>query len=40
MKVKAENVQDDMRVKKSIMRLEPLDYVAESKDLIQAISKY
>jgi len=38
-KVKQEMVQDEMRVKSSVYSLHPVDYVKESKELIQAIQK-
>lgn len=40
LRVKAENVQEELRVKGSIVTLEPINYVNESKDLLQAIAQY
>lgn len=39
-RVKAENVNDEVRVKAIIVAMEPLDYVKESSDLLEAISRY
>ena len=38
-KVKQEMVQDEMRIKTSVYALHPVDYVKESKELLQAIRK-
>ncbi|KAG1705844.1 hypothetical protein DVH05_002409 [Phytophthora capsici] len=40
LRVKAENVQEELRVKASVMNLEPVNFVQESKDLLQAIAQY
>ena len=40
LRVKAENVQEELRVKSSIVSMEPLDYVKESNFLLEAIRKY
>lgn len=40
LRVKAENVQEELRVKASVVNLEPINYVNESKDLLQAIAQY
>nr|CCA21790.1 replication protein A 70 kDa DNAbinding subunit puta [Albugo laibachii Nc14] len=40
LRIKAENVQGESRVKVNVVNLEPIDYVKESKDLLHAISKY
>lgn len=40
LRVKAENVQEELRVKAGVVNLEPLNYVKESKDLLQAIAQY
>jgi replication factor A1 len=40
LRVKAEMVNDEQRVKLSVMRLEPLDYRQECRNLLDAIGKY
>ncbi|KAG7390324.1 60S acidic ribosomal protein P1 [Phytophthora pseudosyringae] len=40
LRVKAENVQEELRVKASVLTLEPVNFVQESKDLLQAIAQY
>ncbi|KAL4175516.1 hypothetical protein KRP22_000481 [Phytophthora ramorum] len=40
LRVKAENVQEELRVKASVTNLEPVNFVQESKDLLQAIAQY
>lgn len=40
LRVKAENVQEELRVKAGVVNLEPINYAAESKDLLQAIAQY
>ncbi|GMF16928.1 unnamed protein product [Phytophthora fragariaefolia] len=40
LRVKAENVQEELRVKASVVNLEPVNFVQESKDLLQAIAQY
>lgn len=40
LRVKAENVQEELRVKAGVVTLEPINYAAESKDLLQAIAQY
>lgn len=39
-RVKQESVNDEMRVKASVMNLTPVNFVSESKLLIEAIRKY
>ncbi|EGZ23584.1 hypothetical protein PHYSODRAFT_556228 [Phytophthora sojae] len=40
LRVKAENVQEELRVKAGVVNLEPVNFVQESKDLLQAIAQY
>ncbi|KAF1330063.1 Replication protein a 70 kda dna-binding subunit, partial [Globisporangium splendens] len=40
LRVKAENVQEELRVKAGVVNLEPINFVNESKDLLQAIAQY
>ncbi|CAI5745512.1 unnamed protein product [Peronospora destructor] len=40
LRVKAENVQEELRVKAGVVNLEPLNFVQESKDLLQTIAQY
>ncbi|OWZ15637.1 DAN Replication protein [Phytophthora megakarya] len=40
LRVKAENVQEELRVKASVVNMEPVNFVQESKDLLQAIAQY
>ncbi|KAL0589332.1 hypothetical protein ABG067_002551 [Albugo candida] len=40
LRIKAENVQGESRVKVNVVNLEPIDYMKESKDLLHAIRKY
>ncbi|KAI9923270.1 hypothetical protein PsorP6_002739 [Peronosclerospora sorghi] len=40
LRVKAENVQEELRVKAGVVSLEPVNYVQESKDLLEAIAQY
>ncbi|KAJ0409767.1 hypothetical protein ATCC90586_001080 [Pythium insidiosum] len=40
LRVKAENVQDELRVKAGVVNLEPVNYASEAKDLLQAIAQY
>lgn len=40
LRVKAETVNDEQRVKATAMSARPLNYVQESRDLIQAIKAY
>jgi replication factor A1 len=40
LRVKAENVQEELRVKAGVVNLEPINYAAESKDLLRAIAQY
>ncbi|TYZ63719.1 hypothetical protein PybrP1_003688 [[Pythium] brassicae (nom. inval.)] len=40
LRIKAENVQEELRVKAGVVTLEPINYVAEAKDLLKAISQY
>lgn len=40
LRVKAENVQEELRVKASVVNLEPVNFVQEAKDLLQAIAQY
>ncbi|RLN66744.1 hypothetical protein BBJ29_000068 [Phytophthora kernoviae] len=40
LRVKAENVQEELRVKAGVVNLEPINFVQESKDLLQAIAQY
>lgn len=40
LRVKAENVQEELRVKAGVVTLEPINYVAEAKDLLTAIAQY
>ncbi|DBA02369.1 TPA: hypothetical protein N0F65_007188, partial [Lagenidium giganteum] len=40
LRVKAENVQEELRVKAGVVNLEPINYVEESKDLLKAIAQY
>jgi replication factor A1 len=39
-RVKQEMVNDEMRVKNSMLKVEDLDFIDESKNLIDAINKY
>uniref|UniRef100_K3WKB5 Replication protein A subunit n=1 Tax=Globisporangium ultimum (strain ATCC 200006 / CBS 805.95 / DAOM BR144) TaxID=431595 RepID=K3WKB5_GLOUD len=40
LRIKAENVQEELRVKAGVVNLELLNFVNESKDLLQAIAQY
>ena len=40
LRVKAENVQEELRVKAGVVSLEPVNFVQESKDLLQVIAQY
>lgn len=40
LRIKAENVQEELRVKAGVVTLEPINYKTESKDLLQAIAQY
>ncbi|CAH0477765.1 unnamed protein product [Peronospora belbahrii] len=40
LRVKAENVQEELRVKAGVVSIEPVNFVQESKDLLQAIAQY
>lgn len=40
LRVKAENVQEELRVKAGVVNLEPINYASEAKDLLQAIAAY
>lgn len=40
LRVKAENVQEELRVKAGVVNLEPINYASEAKDLLQAIAQY
>ncbi len=39
-RVKQESVNDELRVKCSVVRLDPIDYNSECKQMIEAINKY
>jgi replication factor A1 len=40
LRVKAESVQEELRVKAGVVNIEPINYVQESQDLLAAIAKY
>ncbi|CEG40987.1 replication protein a 70 kda dna-binding [Plasmopara halstedii] len=40
LRVKAENVQEELRVKASVVNIEPVNFAHEAKDLVQAIAQY
>lgn len=40
LRIKAENVQEELRVKAGVVSLEQINYVTESKDLLAAIAQY
>jgi replication factor A1 len=40
LRIKAENVQEELRVKAGVVNLEAINYANEAKDLLQAIAQY
>jgi replication factor A1 len=39
-RIKQESVNDEMRVKSTVLSVQPINYVQESRNLLEAISKY
>lgn len=40
LRIKAEMINDEMRIKHTVQRMNPIDIKAESQALLEAISKY